>query len=572
MVSGYQLDERNNEDENTVIIFTGQILPEAIPKHDDVKKIVDFFSVDELKNINLIGLPILVEHVPGTCCGVITDQCRGVDNTLIITGIVEGNAKNTNFIQNKMKQNSLSELSLTHIYGAGITPDNQFYVHDKIPTEISLCKKARRPNCKILFKKEIFIKKEKYQNIKNTMMKERSGYIYVDRTLQYLEPITSVSASALTLSKPTINNLQTSAMDNNTGQNNINSSNDQKHTTPNSQYPPNQNNSNNNTQRDAQQAYHNTQNVGVKNNNQIREHTQPPNNSNPHSYKFNDNQNTNNDNSGNNNNNVASNDRMDIVNNQEDLQNTPPGAEKDLDYMITLNEKLSTNYDNKIQELESLKNKIKLLEENSTQEKQRRDKDFEQEQLAGIAACSDQGYKIPVEIYKPFLEQISNLDESTKKYCNYLINAAVSASDTKKAEVADIVHTALQLQNQYGSGSNQNVRYTPYTSSKTDRINRLKNTHAFIMRDDAAVIEKNNQQFYPNGTKSTNCNNTKAIVSASNSLQKPKTYETVSAPAQTYSFSSDYNTAFRNYQHRCSQVVPKKKSSNHSSIHSDDDI
>eukprot|EP00854_Cymbomonas_tetramitiformis_P018319 gene18319-21846_t len=104
---------------------------------------------DELKNMNLVGLPIKVEH-DGPCRGVITNQNTNDESgyTTITFNIDEGYAGDA--LINLIKYGGLPDLSLCHnIYGDSDMP---FELWEKEPVEVSLCLQGAREGthiCKV---------------------------------------------------------------------------------------------------------------------------------------------------------------------------------------------------------------------------------------------------------------------------------------------------------------------------------------------------------------------------------------------------------------------------------------
>lgn len=115
-------------------------------KDDEVSKYDDrgfAFSEQEKQDLELVGLPIQLEHDSNLCVGTILRSWYE-DGQRWILGNIDKEGVEGYFASNAVKTKKYTGLSLQHI-SCEMSDGTQ----RKIPVEVSLCEEPRRPDCRV---------------------------------------------------------------------------------------------------------------------------------------------------------------------------------------------------------------------------------------------------------------------------------------------------------------------------------------------------------------------------------------------------------------------------------------
>lgn len=142
------------------LVFQGVILPPGV---DEINDPCDQFSKDEVDNINLVGLPVFVEHIDRSTAekaylgvgSVIDQRVNPADGRKLVTCRVQGDTLPKKVVQNKIRSGVFRDLSLTHQYEIIKDKTTGKLYQTKTPVEISVCETGRRPGCRIMWHSDI---------------------------------------------------------------------------------------------------------------------------------------------------------------------------------------------------------------------------------------------------------------------------------------------------------------------------------------------------------------------------------------------------------------------------------
>lgn len=125
----------------------GVTLPPGTEHEEDI---VDGFTSVEVEQLQLKGLPILVDHKEHTEVGTIRDTWVGRDGLKYIWATIHKDSALGRLTALRIQSGALKDLSLTHLFEAWVDPAALSILHQKQPLEVSVCREGRRARCHIL--------------------------------------------------------------------------------------------------------------------------------------------------------------------------------------------------------------------------------------------------------------------------------------------------------------------------------------------------------------------------------------------------------------------------------------
>lgn len=130
--------------QNGDLVFVGFAHPPQGPTPPTKDVGVNQFCSDNLRDMNLTGLPVGYEHEHPV--GTIIHSATGAQSTKLIVGHIPEHEKAT---IESIENGDLPELSLTHTFSVWNEKDGT-EIQERRPIEVSLTKKGNRPGCKII--------------------------------------------------------------------------------------------------------------------------------------------------------------------------------------------------------------------------------------------------------------------------------------------------------------------------------------------------------------------------------------------------------------------------------------
>lgn len=127
--------------------IVGVILPEGTPNPEDP---VDLFTPEEMRDMDIRGKPIWVDHKKGTEIGEIVSDWIGTDGLKYVVGDLRGDTSYEQLTQSRILTGALPDFSLTHQFDLFENRKTGELIHQKTPVEVSVVREARRAKCRIL--------------------------------------------------------------------------------------------------------------------------------------------------------------------------------------------------------------------------------------------------------------------------------------------------------------------------------------------------------------------------------------------------------------------------------------